>query len=291
MFIHLIGLLLLAIGVVLSPRTEAALMAELEGPTDNQPVSGIGIIRGWAFSDAAGVQIEQVTLRIDGEEINAIPCCSVRADVETFFPQFPSANTRNSGYGLTFNYGELTNGAHTIQVDIRDSSGAQFSRTHNVTVVKPGNAAFIDQVDLSSANAARQDQEILINGLQVRDKDSQVVQSVNARLRWFQNTQALGMVTAAPSAQSSVEKSGPVAQSQSFNTRAATGIQHALLESPLNGDTASGIAIVRGWAIAPEGLSIQRVQLFIDSEPSRPSSFRNSGLVAATCAALRPAID
>jgi len=283
MFIQLIGLLMLGIGMALSPQAEAVLIAELEGPTDNQPVAGIGIIRGWAFSDTAGVQIEQVTLRIDGEEINAIPCCSVRADVETFFPQFPSANTRNSGYGLTFNYGELSSGTHTIQVDIRDTSGAQFSRTHNVTVVKPGNAAFIDQVDLSSASAARQDQEILINGLRVRDKDSQVVQLVNARLRWFQNTQALGLVATTPSAQSSAENTESATASRNFNTRAATGIQHAELESPLNGDTASGIAIVRGWAIAPEGLSIQRVQLFIDGEPSAtiPCCSRRADVAAA----------
>ncbi len=247
----------------------AALMADLEGPANQQPVSGIGIIRGWAFSDSAGVWISQAALRIDGKDITAIPCCSVRADVQDAFPQFPAENTRNSGFGITFNYGNLTSGAHTIAVAIQDSSGAQFERTHMVTVVKAGDFSYIDQLDLNGASAERQGQDVVISGLRARDKDSQQEQYVNARLHWFQNMQSLGLVETSTTAATQVMTPAnklkmPLVQA----TSAAASIQYAALESPNHGDTGSGIAVVRGWAVAPSDRSIQRVQLFVDGEPS-----------------------
>lgn len=270
------------LAILFQPPAQAALTATLEGPADNQAVAGIGIIRGWAFSDTAGVQIQQVTLSIDGAEITAIPCCSVRADVASAFPQFPADNTRNSGYGITFNYGLLSEGPHTIEVGIRDSSGAQFNRTHNVTVVKPGGFEFIDQVDLTTASASRQGQELLVDGLTVRDKATQQQRIVNARLQWFQNTQALGMV-AATTAGGAASADAPGLASKRIVTRAATEIANAALESPLDGDTAAGIAIIRGWAIAPAGRTIARVQLFIDGAPSItiPCCSRRGDIAAA----------
>ncbi|KAB2928851.1 MAG: hypothetical protein F9K25_11905 [Candidatus Contendobacter sp.] len=261
-FLHLISM----------QSAHAALMADLEGPTNNQPVSGIGIIRGWAFSDSAGVRISQATLRIDGKDITAIPCCSVRADVQSAFPQFPAENTRNSGFGITFNYGNLTAGAHTIAVTIQDSSGARFERAHTVTVVKAGDFSYIDRLNLDGASAERQGQDVVIAGLRVRDKASQQEKRVNARLRWFQNTQALGLVeasssTAAAQAATPENKLGTKAEKVQ-PTSAAASLQYAALESPNHGDTGSGIAVVRGWAVAPAGRAIQRVQLFVDGEPS-----------------------
>ncbi len=261
--VSLLSGLLLMMGITVSAKT--AVLTQLEGPSDGQPVSGIGIIRGWAFSDLAGVQIDQVTLSIDGKEITAIPCCSTRKDVLNAFPQFPEANTGNSGYGLTFNYGNLSPGTHTLTVAIQDSSGAQVSRTHTFTVIKPGNSAFIDQISLDNATATREGQDIVISNLQIRDKSSQQVQSVTSRLRWFQNTQALEMVAAEATA--AVGSGRFLAHSRRAQPQAGvTNTQAASLESPLDGDTVSGIAIIRGWAIAPAGHTIERVQLFIDGE-------------------------
>ena len=59
----------------------AAITASLEGPEEAQQVAGIGIIRGWAFSDGAGVTIAQVKLLVDGSSFTDIPCCSPRSDV------------------------------------------------------------------------------------------------------------------------------------------------------------------------------------------------------------------
>lgn len=272
---RLIGILMiLVLGFLQSiamPAARAALMADLEGPANNQPVSGIGIIRGWAFSDSAGVRISQATLRIDGKDVSAIPCCSVRADVQNAFPQLPAENTRNSGFGITFNYGNLTAGAHTIAVTIQDSSGARFERTHTVTVVKAGDFSFIDQVNLAGASAERQGQDVVITGLRVRDKASQQEKRVNARLRWFQNAQALGLVetSTASAAQTAMPENrlAPLAE-KIQPTSAAASIQYAALESPNHGDTGAGIAVVRGWAVAPAGRTIQRVQLFVDGKPA-----------------------
>ena len=97
---HIAGIAWIWLGM---QPAHAALMAELEGPVNEQPVSGIGIIRGWAFSDGVGVRISQVTLRIDGKDVTTIPCCGERADVQGAFPQFSADNTRNSGFGITFN--------------------------------------------------------------------------------------------------------------------------------------------------------------------------------------------
>ena len=265
-------IVLIVLGLLGTQPAHAALVADLEGPANNQPVSGIGIIRGWAFSDSVGTRISQVTLRIDGKDITAIPCCGERADVQGAFPQFPADNTRNSGFGITFNYGNLSAGAHTIEVAIQDSGGAQFNRAHAVTVVKAGDFSYIDQVDLNGAAAELQGRDVVMTGLRVRDKASQQEKRVNARLRWFQNTQALGLVESSTSAATMQSTGSAVKRSErpvkATRTSAATSIRHAALESPDHGDTGSGIAIIRGWAIAPSGQTIRRVRLFIDGEPA-----------------------
>ncbi len=68
-------------------EARATILAHLEGPADGQPIAGVGIIRGWAFSDTAGVTISHVTLLIEGTVATAIPCCSERGDVADMLPQ------------------------------------------------------------------------------------------------------------------------------------------------------------------------------------------------------------
>ena len=242
----------------------AAVSAELEGPTENQQVAGISIIRGWAFSDTSGVTINQVTLAIDGNEITPIPCCSVRGDVAQAFPQFPATNTTNSGFGITLNYGILSPGPHVIGVTIRDSSGAQQAFTRNITVVRPGDSTFLDLVDLSAASAQRQGQEVLVAGIRIRGKGSQQVVRIDSRLRWFQNLQGLGIVETTTRGAASITGVSPLAREAREQTGAETSGLQATLESPSNGQGASGIAVIRGWAFSNTGRSIRRVQLFVD---------------------------
>jgi hypothetical protein len=244
---------------------EAAIRAELEGPADGQEVAGVGIIRGWAFSDTVGVQITQVTLLVDGTVVTPIPCCSARGDVAAAFPQFPAANTLNSGFGLTQNYSLNTPGPHTIGVEIRDSSSAQYILTHTVTVVKPGGFEFLDLVDLSAASVSQQGQDIVLSGVRIRDKISQRALLTTARLRWFRNLQGLGLVEAITLGAASSEGTNREAV-RAAQTSAASALR-AVLESPANGQSVSGIAVIRGWAFSAPKRSIRRMQLLIDGAP------------------------
>ncbi|MEZ5584199.1 MAG: hypothetical protein R3F37_16910 [Candidatus Competibacteraceae bacterium] len=185
----------LALGVLLSPGRRPPLIAELEGPTDNPTGSGdrhyswLGLLGHRRGADRTS------PLRIDGEEINAIPCCSVRADVETFFRNFPAPTPVIAATVLPSITAYCPLFIHTIQVDIRDCSSAYSGRTHTVTVVKPGNAEFIDQVDLTSgqrrtAGSGNTDQRL--TGPR-QGQPSDPIDPTPAPLG-FQNTQALGLV-------------------------------------------------------------------------------------------------
>lgn len=269
-------------GLLLPWRGEAAIIGSLEGPVDRQVVSGIGVIRGWAFAETTGTRINQTTLRIDDNQPLIMPCCSARKDVQNAYPQYPAENTLNSGYGFTFNYGNLSAGPHQLVVEIQDSSGAQSQYIHHVTVVKPGDFAYIDQVDLTAASASREGQDLRLSGLQVRDKASQQVSRVDARLRWFANQQGLGIVEAAAIGAGSLNPVGSVLGAAAQGSAAAE-IPYAALESPANGETGAGIAIIRGWVIAPAGRSIQRAQLLVDGEPTLdiPCCSQRSDVAAA----------
>ncbi|MFZ1643820.1 MAG: hypothetical protein WAV07_20805 [Candidatus Contendobacter sp.] len=274
----------LLLGLLLPLETEAAIIGTFEGPADGEAAAGVGIIRGWAFSDATGVRISQVNLRIDDRQTIAIPCCSARKDVQSAFPQYPAENTYNSGYGVTFNYGNLTAGPHRLVVEIQDSGGAQTQYAHAVTVIKPGDLAFIDRVDLTAARAARDGQDILLSGVRVRDKASQQVYQVDARLRWFPNIQGLGLVdaTTVGAASTRLVEAAPV-EAVAAASQAVAEIPYAVLESPNSGETGAGIAIIRGWVIAPASHTIQQVQLLVDGQPTLtiPCCSRRGDVAAA----------
>jgi hypothetical protein len=253
----------------------SAITASLEGPEEAQQVAGIGIIRGWAFSDGAGVTITQVKLSVDGTPFTNIPCCSPRSDVAQAYPQIPSPNALNSGFGFTVNYGNLSSGSHSIGVEIRDSSGATQNITHAVTVVRAGSSQFLDQLDLNSVTAKREGQDVILTGIRVRDKVSQQVLQITTRLRWFRNIQGLGLV------ESSTTGTATLQVRQSRAQTAATGAEispiKALIESPSNGQTVAGIAVLRGWVFSGAGRTIRKVELSVDG----------NFLAAVPCCSLR----
>ena len=269
-------------GLWLPWRGEAAIVGALEAPADGQTVSGIGIVRGWAFAETGGVRIAQVTLRIDDDRSFSMPCCSARDDVRNAYPGYPAENTTDSGYGFTFNYGNLAAGPHKLAVEVRDDNGGRGQYTHTVDVVKPGGFAYIDRVDLAGASASREGQELRLSGLRARDAASQRVSRVDVRLRWFPNLQGLGIVDASTVGPASANAARR-ARATDARGSAAAEIPHAALESPGNGETGAGIAILRGWAIAPAGRSIRRVQLLVDGEPrlAIPCCSRRDDVAAA----------
>jgi hypothetical protein len=62
------------------------------------------------------------------------------------------------------------------------------------TSLRLGGFTFLDQFDLTSASARIEGEDIVLSGVQVRDKASQQTKHIEVRARWFQNSQSLGIV-------------------------------------------------------------------------------------------------
>lgn len=258
----------------------SSIVAAFESP-ETGPVSGVAIIRGWAFATQAGARIDKVQLFIDGGFAGDVPCCSDRGDVQAGYPQYPSANTLNSGWGITFNWGNLTAGTHTVRADIHSTTGQTLStETRTVTVVKAGDFPFLDQFTLTGARASLSGEKLIVEQLVVRDKASQQQRRITAHFRWFTASQSLqlvdssttGTVTASSSIFSEVfAVVSPWLTSLWLGTpvvQAAPGISYAF-ESPGEGEVGSGVAIIRGWAFTDTGgTSLTEVRLLLDGQPS-----------------------
>lgn len=176
-------------------RAQAALgiAAAFESPDAGRAVFGVGIIGGWAFAEDPAAAVTETRLVIDGLLGSTIPYGSERGDVAAAFPGHP--NALNSGWGITFNYGLLSPGFHTVGAQLASSTGASLLLEHGVVVVKPDGVEFLDQFDLSGATARIAGEDIIIEGVWVRDKSSQQTTLVDVGLRWFLSSQALGIVS------------------------------------------------------------------------------------------------
>ena len=207
---------------------EAAIRAAFENPGDAQPVAGITTISGWTFDTETGSHISRVTLLIDETLRRDIPCCAERGDVPLAFPAVPAEQTLNSGWGMTFNWGLLSAGIHTLKVEIESTSGQIFStQTRTVTVVKPGEFEFLDSFDLSAAEPSILGNQLVLKGVEVRDKTSKQTKTVNVRFQWFENSQSLGAtgsVTADGSGEPRFVFGDQVSQEDQSRMREATEI-------------------------------------------------------------------
>lgn len=168
----------------------------IDHPAPAQTVAGIAILNGWTLSpDAndASQHIVDIRLMLDGQLSGSIPCCFERADVAAAFPENPDA--LNSGWGLTFNYGLLPSGQHTIGVRVTDSSGSLRALQHAVHVVRPGEFEIIDQFDLSQAAVHIEKQDVVLEGILVRDKTTQQQARLTLHFRWSVGSQTLGLIS------------------------------------------------------------------------------------------------
>lgn len=262
----------------ISVLADSGIVSAFEGPGAG-PVSGIGIINGWAFAPEPNVQIERVELFIDGLFFGEIPCCSERGDVQAAFPDFPEANTLHSGWGITFNWGTLSAGQHTVRVITRNTIDQVVSSAERiVTVVKPGDFEFVDRFDLSGAVASLDGEELTVEGVVVREKATQQEKEINARFRWFTTSQSLGMVQAETvlefsSLLSTVYRLFASLSAQlrdlveTGSATAAPGIR-GFFDNPGQNQPVSGIGLVQGWAFAEEsGATITEVRQATDGQP------------------------
>lgn len=186
----------LAWSIPVSAQAADEIRSNWESPEAGQDVTGLAIVRGWAFpetSPGADVgAITKITLSVDGTEAGAVPCCTFRPDVAAAFSDEPSA--WDSGWGSQLNYSDFAPGEHTFQVRLEASSGATQTLTRTVRTFRIGGFVFVDQCDLSGATARIDGEDIVLSGVHVRDKASQQTKVIEVRLRWFHHSQSLGIV-------------------------------------------------------------------------------------------------
>ena len=164
--------------------------ANLENPSDSIPltVGGKGLVSGWAFPVTAGASIVSVALRIDGTNIQAIPCCTNREDVASAYPNSPQA--LQSGFSTNVNFNELSSASHKIGVAIRDSTGASLIIEREATVVRLGNQPFLEEVDFSKTEAQIVGGAILfLDKIRIRASGSTEFQEISASFSWQESCQ------------------------------------------------------------------------------------------------------
>ncbi len=274
----------------------AALQGRFGSPAAGTTVSGIDLIRGWTFAEAAGVGIAEVVVYIDGQRETTIPCCSERQDVQAAYPDFPAANTAVSGWGLTYNWDELAAGTHTLRVVATSSQGDTWeSGVHTIHVLKPGEVTFADRFSLATAEVWLEAEELVLDGVVIRDKASQEEQEIEARYGWQTAVQGLQLVETTPLAAAPVESvragvarllAGLAAWGRWLlnpgQVTAAAGLT-AAYEAPADQTVVAGIGLIRGWAFADMGRELATVSLHIDgaARGSVPCCSRRPDVAAA----------
>ena len=255
-------------GVNDSGGGESELKAAFESPLANAVVAGIALIRGWAFDTIAGQTIASVKFFIDGVLDADVTCCSERADVRDAFLQFPTTNTLNSGWGITKNWGNEEGGTHTIRIEITSTSGQTFSESRTVTVIKPGDAGFLDQFSVADATAALSGQTLQLFDVDIRDKDSQATAVVDLEYAWEGPSQQFGLQDGLVVAQTDfLYRRAWLALQRLFAPTAVSAQGMGLVgvwEGPVAGPV-GGVDLVRGWGFeqAPSE-ALTTIRFFID---------------------------
>ncbi|MBI3249308.1 MAG: YncE family protein [Deltaproteobacteria bacterium] len=244
---------LLLILLAASPSL-AAIQMNFEVPSDDQKVSGIGPISGWAFSDTGAAVT--VTVTVDNGMPATVPCCAERQDVANANGAFGL----NSGFGQIFNFNILSSGNHTLVIKVQSGVGEEATQSHQVSVVKPGGFEFLTRLDLVFAGAeVKGGTEIEITKAHAVDKATLKDQEVTLRLAWQQNTQTLAIVKSEDtgSATPSFTATDPAGARSAVTVPApghanetATEIQLSF-ENPPADQAASGVGVLSGWTFSP----------------------------------------
>ena len=128
------SLLTLCVPLAMAALTPALSAQEfrlsLEEPVNGATATGVSNIRGWAVATAG---IDRVEIYIDGEYAFDIPYGGERLDVGGVFPDIE--DSEESGFGLTFNYGDLGAGEHTVRAKAIALDGSELERTSSFKVL------------------------------------------------------------------------------------------------------------------------------------------------------------
>src|SRR5439155_1333041 len=87
----------------------------VDSPAANTQLSGTSNVAGWAVDDAA---VSKVDVYVDGVSAGTASYGGSRPDVANEWPHAPTS----IGYNFSLNTTSYSNGAHVIEVRIRDSS-------------------------------------------------------------------------------------------------------------------------------------------------------------------------
>ena len=292
--------LILTVGVT---RTIwAGIQAVLENPGEDQFVSGVRLISGWAFAvsddpDNPVALPVTIQLSIDGQDYE-IPCCVDRRDVQ----EEHGEHALKSGFGQVFNFGELSGigegseergadqakGQYTVRITISAEGVESEIIEHTVTVVRPAGYTFLELPSLIGSTSHEinpETQELMLQNVTFRDKHSNERASGELWLAWQPNIQQLAVVGSRIVATgedvtpieedetAGSEDEGAVGEDDTAdeNTSQIT----AVFENPppleatvVTQVTAGGIGLVSGWAFTrnPDA-EIDRVSLRIDGDP------------------------
>ena len=287
-----IVLLLLMGGLFFFPRGgQADIQLDFESPADDQTISGLSPISGWAFSTDPEASVT-VRLRIDDGDASVIPCCARRTDIAAENSDFPQAAT--SGFGQVFNFNSLEQGEHTLTIEVEDTSGTRVTQAHTITTVKPGDFEVLERLDLQFASIKIRRDDILIDGAGAIDSVTGKAQEVDIRLAWQEKLQALGIVssenTGAVTTQQTSRVTSKIQRAEPVNTQeqvnqAATGQLPAVIRVDPNtgnrtivSDANTTIPAEDGlvgpdWVV-PQGVTVEADGQLAVTDPGRFSVYR-----------------
>jgi hypothetical protein len=193
----LLGVTLWAFLFAASPAL-AIITVVLENPATGQEVSGVTAITGYAFAPGKTVTVK---LRANGGTGDVISCCVPRADVQAL----PGAPL-NSGFSALTNYGLQSLAVPlTIGVEVSAPDERTVIVDHAVTLVKPGGRSgesaqlfsFLTDLNPTGARLALAGRDIFVTPVTVIDSCAGGTRQSTVTLRWFQNSQSFGVVSAA----------------------------------------------------------------------------------------------
>ena len=278
----------------------AEIQAVVESPGEDQFVSGVRLISGWAFAvsdDPDNPAVLPVTVQLsiinqDGERKygGEIPCCVDRADVQ----EAHGEQALKSGFGQVFNFGELSGigegsgergkdlaqGQHTVRVEISAEGVASKIIEHTVTVVRPAGYTFLELPTVIGSTSHAIDaetQELMLQNVTFRDKHSNERAAGELWLKWQPNIQQLAVVGSRIVVTGEEVTTGGEDETTGGEDETPDEKITAVFENPpplgspeervVTQITAGGIGLVSGWAFSrnPEA-EIDRVSLRIDGD-------------------------
>ncbi len=266
----------------------AGIRATLEIPGEDQFVSGVMPISGWAFAvsddpDNPVALPVTIQLSIDGQDSGEIPCCVDRGDVQ----EEHGEHALRSGFGQVFNFGLLegigegdeergkdqAKGRHRVRIEVSAEGVASKIIERTVTVVRPGGYEFLERPSLigsTSPEINTEAQEIMFHNVTFRDStpESDETKSGELWVAWQPNIQGLGVVGSRTLSPGTETPPGGLEIPSPDDDSAIT----AVLENPPGQTvhaqvTAGGIGMISGWAFSENpDAEIDRVSLRIDGD-------------------------